>query len=517
MYKMLFKILALCGTPLVFAQDCIPVDFGQGSIVCECNSTYCDTYPDPAPPNEGEFIWYVSSKSGKRLSRSDGKISNELKDGYIVRIDSNRQYQTIHGFGGAFTDAAGINIKSLSEKSQENLMRSYFSKDGSKYNLGRIPIGGTDFSTKGYTYDDHDGDHKLEHFALANEDFQYKIPLIKKAQEMNPSLGFLAASWTAPPWMKNRRRFYGFSYLLDDHYQTYADYILKFLEEYEKNGINIWAVSTGNEPSTSLLPIKRINSMFWSPRTMSKWVIENLGPTLERSRFNRTNILMLDDQRFCLPWFPAYIKNNHKDAFKYIKGIAVHWYADGYYPVGALDATHDLLPDKFILITESSIGDRPWDYPKVILGSWSRAELLISKLFENLNHWAVGWVDWNLALNRTGGPTWVENEIDGPIIVLPERDSFYKQPMFYAMAHFSKFIPRSSVRLHTSSENDEILTIAFQTEDEIIVVLLYNQNDQSKNVSIIDGHVGGINVELEGKSLNTFLYHDKRVSQVSQQ
>lgn len=35
-----------------------------------------------------------------------------------------------------------------------------------------------------------------------------------------------------------------------------------------------------------------------------------------------------------------------------------------------------------------------------------------------------------------GGPNWVDNNVDSPILVNPSRDEFYKQPMFYHMAHF---------------------------------------------------------------------------------
>jgi len=36
-------------------------------------------------------------------------------------------------------------------------------------------------------------------------------------------------------------------------------------------------------------------------------------------------------------------------------------------------------------------------------------------------------VDWNLALNMEGGPNWVKNFVDSPIIVDAENGVFYKQ------------------------------------------------------------------------------------------
>lgn len=53
--------------------------------------------------------------------------------------------------------------------------RSYFSKDGLEYSLGRVPIGGTDFSTRGYTYQDNSTDASLKSFNLTEEDLIYKV------------------------------------------------------------------------------------------------------------------------------------------------------------------------------------------------------------------------------------------------------------------------------------------------------------------------------------------------------
>lgn len=57
------------------------------------------------------------------------------------------------------------------------IMNDYFSIDGLEYNMGRIPIGGSDFSTRGYSLDDNNDqeDKELEHFALEMEDLEYKV------------------------------------------------------------------------------------------------------------------------------------------------------------------------------------------------------------------------------------------------------------------------------------------------------------------------------------------------------
>ena len=97
-----------------------------------------------------------------------------------IKVNRDVKYQEIFGFGGAFTDATGIMIKKLSPKLQEQLLRDYFSKDGIEYNMGRIPMGGSDYSARAYTYDDAGEDKTLSKFNLTQEDFEYKVNTMSK-------------------------------------------------------------------------------------------------------------------------------------------------------------------------------------------------------------------------------------------------------------------------------------------------------------------------------------------------
>lgn len=90
-----------------------------------------------------------------------------------------------------------------------------------------------------------------------------------------------------------------------------------------------------------------------------------------------------------------------------------------------------------------------------------------------MNHWSIGWLDWNIALDQSGGPNWIQNFVDSPIIVNPETDEFFKQPMYYALAHFSRFVDRNSIRTSITSTED-IKSAAFLTPSKEVVAVLYN-------------------------------------------
>lgn len=87
----------------------------------------------------------------------------------------------------------------------------------------------------------------------------------------------------------------------------------------------------------------------------------------------------------------------------------------------------------------------------------------------------TGWIDWNIALDLQGGPSWVKNFVDSPILVNSTADEFYKQPMFYAIGHFSKFVQRGSVRLKINPWSlHGVSAMAVQNPDKGIVMVIQN-------------------------------------------
>ncbi|XP_050422662.1 lysosomal acid glucosylceramidase [Adelges cooleyi] len=489
------------------ADDCHKRRLAYG-IVCVCNSSHCDWTPEPTRLAAGKYVLYTSSNEGSRFAKSTGSFVASLDSwwaGNEITVDEQTTYQTIEGFGAAFTDAAGINIKSLSEGTQQNLLKSYFSDTGIKYNIGRVPIGGCDFSTRKYTYADQRGVPDLANFNLTREDVDFKIPLIKVAKSLtSDELRLIGSAWSAPPWMKSNNDYSGIGFLKQNFMETWAKYHIKFLDAYDKFSLKFWALTTGNEPLNGIVPINRFNSMGWTPQSHREWIGHYMGPLLKSSKYNDTLLFAIDDQRIVLPWWMKMLMADG-EAAKYIDGVAVHWYLDFIVPVKVLNEVHNDFNDMLILNTEASQGDKPWDFVKVQLGSWNRAENYASNIIDDLNHWVQGWLEWNLALDLTGGPNWSSNFVDAPVIVNKDADEFYKQPMFYAIGHFSKFIDRGSVRIKLS-QSSIIKIVGFKRPDGAIVMILYNRRSKNVNISIRDSKRGVIGLSLQKQSINTLVY-----------
>ncbi|XP_021944901.2 lysosomal acid glucosylceramidase isoform X2 [Folsomia candida] len=595
-------------------RPCIPRDFGRGSIVCVCNSTYCDfasvkllSPHDNATAateiyGQSQFmglpvqVW-TSSKTGSRFHKSIIYFNQELADEPVVydsqhflsptdskslhnrgksparnngfsffqrfaeisglqpylneaheftdavtakyapplneinlfryvadfprpnrltkfTIRQDVQYQKVLGIGAAFTDAAGINIASLSRDTQENLMKSYFGRSGNNYSMGRVPMGGTDFSTRPYTLDDmvdHLGgtDLNLTAFALQPEDFKLKIPYIRWAESIrNESLKLVASPWSAPAWMKTNNDIKGRGVLKTEYYQLWADYFVRFLRDYQKEGINIWGVTTGNEPLNGLIPGWPFNCMGWKSSDMKKWIATNLGPTLALLKPELdVKIITLDDNKGTIPTWSKEILDDDSSA-RYVDGIGTHWYFDFLVGSDVVSRFHKKYPDYFILQTESCLGFTPWEVEKVIVGSWSRAEQYLEAIIRDMRNWVGGFLDWNLALDLDGGPNWAKLTADAAILVNHSRDEFFKQPIFYAIGHISKFVPPDSVRIDLLVKDAprNLLHIAFLRPDKAVVVIFLNRLNYDVKISLYDKDRGTIRVNIPALSFQTLVY-----------
>ncbi|KAK7085855.1 hypothetical protein SK128_008436 [Halocaridina rubra] len=369
-------------------------------------------------------------------------------------------------------------------------------------------MGGCDFSWRPYTYADTEGDIDLNTFQLQPEDLDYKIPVIKRAIAMTEKgIKLYASPWSAPPWMKTNNDYSGFGQLLEEMYQPWANYFVKFLESYASQNISMWGLTAQNEPVDGYVPGFNFNCMGWTAEQQRKWIAENLGPALEASGFGDVILMIMDDQRYELPHWAEVVLNDSV-AEQYVDGIALHWYGNPLSNPDRLNQTHDLFPTRFILGTEACAGfGGDLVEESVHLGSWERLESYAHDIIVDINHWVTGWTDWNLALDMQGGPNWANMSADSPIIVNAVSDEFYKNPMFYAMGHFSKFVKEGAVRLDLSSNDSHNLdATAFQNEDGSTVIVILNRAEAEYEVRIDVSVRGTMTLMVGPRSLQSAIF-----------
>ncbi|KAJ0408904.1 hypothetical protein ATCC90586_005941 [Pythium insidiosum] len=373
-----------------------------------------------------------------------------------VTVDTAKTFQEIFGFGGAFTEAAALQFQRLPPAKQEELLTLYFDKErGSAYEFGRVPMGSCDFSVSSYSFDDVVNDTELHHFDSAVEhDQRVLIPFIQRALKRNPQLKLFLAPWSPPAWMKRSdpTEKYIPSMLgsatpngLDTSFRAaWALYFSKFISAYKQHNVSFWGLTPQNEPEFAA----PWEACAYNAEFQAEFVGNFLGPIMRRDH-PEVKIMVFDHNRGSI-WHWAKTIFEHPTARQYVDGIAFHWYDNERYMDGVefherLNDTHYVDESRFILATESC------NCPGVATGddAWFRAQRYAHDIITDLNNWVVGWVDWNLLLDHTGGPNHLGNNCDAPIIVHASGQDFTIQPMYYFIQHFSKFVPPGSRRLHT--------------------------------------------------------------------
>lgn len=248
----------------------------------------------------------------------------------------------------------------------------------------------------------------------------------------------------------------------------------------------------------------------WTPKNQGKWVGEHLGPMLHNSEFRNVRLFVGDDQRYTIPQWVDRMKHGSPNAIDFISGIAFHWYADKFVPPFFIDIAHKKYPNMILLNTESTLGDKPWETHRPILGSWSRAEAYALGIIQDLQHHVAGWIDWGLILDESGGPNYVNNTVEAPIIFnTTTTNEFYKQPIFYVLGHFSKFTPPGSVRIESKLkgfQSNKIKIVAFLCPDRTVSMILYNQYNRQRSIKFTDNLRGSVTIELMPRSITSFVF-----------
>lgn len=110
------------------------------------------------------------------------------------------------------------------------------------------------------------------------------------------------------------------------------------------------------------------------------------------------------------------MKDKRSNSVDYLTGLSVHWYWDDIFEPIFIDVARKEMPDKIMLVTESCIGDKPWESAAPLLGSWKRGEKYARNFLQDLQHDFNGWIDWNIVLDEEGGPNYVNNFVDAPSV-----------------------------------------------------------------------------------------------------
>jgi glucosylceramidase len=401
-----------------------------------------------------------------------------------VIVDSTQKYQTMEGFGAAFTDSATYLLMEVEPSSSLSAtLDDLFTLKGDGIGLSfmRIPMGATDIARSVYSFDDMpvgSTDPTLANFSIAHDQKDI-LPLIKQAKTLNPQMKLMANPWSPPGWMKDPASMspvsmLGGTLLMTTANETaFANYFVKYLQAYAAAGVPIDYISLQNEPLniTTSLP-----SMGMSDSTQLALLQGYVLPALTAN--NIATKVLVYDHNWDTPSYPEYVLNGlTTQQLTQVAGTAWHGYGGA---PGAQQLVQNQFPSLGAWQTEHSGGT--W-----VTDQFTSDFLEITQVLRNS---AKSYVKWSLALNENLGPNLTQDAGLGgcdtctPIVTVNSSSgAVTKDIEFYTLGHYSKYVLPGAVRVY-SSNTPAIASVAFENPDGSMALIAYNNSTSSQAFAV---------------------------------
>lgn len=387
-----------------------------------------------------------------------------------IEVNDTKEYQQITGFGGAMTDTSAYLLGGeMNQTQKDSVMNALFSPTtGIGLNFVRIPIGSSDYTAtpptapNTYSYDDLPAgqtDPTLYSFSITH-DLAYIIPLLQQAQQINPSIKFMANTWSAPAWMKTNGSMLG-TYnnqqgtLIPAYYDAFARYLIKFITEYQSRGIPIYMISPQNEPGYAP---DSYAGMLLSAQDEANFIKNNLGPALQAAQLP-TKIIAYDNV-----WYDGgYVQTllNDSTARNYIQAVAWHCY---FGDPSAMSTIHSQYTTLEMHETECSTGPNG-------IAPMSAIDLTL----RSVQNFAQTVQLWNLVLDTNGGPKMGQGcgGCTGLVTVNQATGNSTFTQNYYQLGQVSKFVKPGAIHIG-SSVPWGLDTAAFKNPDGSKVLVVHN-------------------------------------------
>lgn len=459
-----------------------------------------------------EVKLFVSSKAGDRLAPKPTLRFSATDRGQpaTFRLDDSVTYQTIAGFGASFLEAGLICINSLPQAEQEAVFRALFDPEvGAGFTAMKTPLAATDFMSAGpwYTYNDVPGDVAMGHFSIGRDLGPNGLATyIKRARRYGDFV--LQAPMDYPPdWMlfdanKNQD-------VDPKYFDALALYYLRYLQEYEKQGIFIDYLSLFNEPGGyTKIPYEKIRDLLKN----------HVGPFLAKQGI-KTKLMFGEapNRGEALAHYPTVLDD--PDARKYVAAIPYHGY--GIRNFAKIATLHEKYPELPLWMTEICHAYQAGTPPRMKLpcAEFEDGDFWGRHIFSDLEASASAWLYWNMILDEHGGP-WAVSPVHGnpdpniqhPVVIINrETGQVTYTGLYYYLAHFSKFVRPGAVRIAVQGVADGpgVRCLAFMTPDKQYVAELMNSREQAAQVSLAIGN-GSLSLTLPPISITTCLWGQAR-------
>jgi glucosylceramidase len=257
-------------------------------------------------------------------------------------------------------------------------------------------------------------------------------------------------------------------------YPAFAEYLRRYVQSYEAEGVPIFAITLQNEPH---FEPENYPGMRLTPEQRAEVIGSHVGPLFERSGVTAR---ILDwDHNWDEPASPLAVLED-SSARKYVNGVAWHCYAGD---VAAQTPVHDAYPEKDVYFTECSGGQ--WAPTWADNLAWYTRTLIIG----STRGWAKGVLLWNLALDESHGPHLGGcSDCRGVVTIDSKTGAVTRNEEYYALAHASRFVHPGARRIASTMAVDSLETVAFRnTDDGSTVLIVVNAGKLGRTFAVRSG------------------------------
>lgn len=401
-----------------------------------------------------------------------------------IMVDSTQQYQTMDGFGAAFTDSAAYLLNEVATSSAlSSTMSDLFTRSGNGIGLSfmRNPMGASDIARSVYSFDDQpvgSTDLTLTDFSIAHDQGDI-LPIITKAKALNPEMKIVASPWSPPGWMKDPTSMTTVSMLGGTllqsaaNEQAFANYFVKYIQAYEAAGVNIDYITLQNEPENE---VTTYPSMGMSDSVQLALLQSYVLPALSSAGLS-TKVMVYDHNWDDASYSEYVLGNLTANQLTQMAGVAWHGYSG---TPGAQQTVQNLYPSLGTWMTEHSGG------------TWISDQFTsdFEEITQVVRNAAKGYVKWSLALDQNLGPNLSSSAGLGgcttctPIVTVnSSTGAITKTIEYYTLGHYSKYVLPGAVRIY-SSNTPQVVSSAFLNPDGSIALIAFNSSSTSASFQV---------------------------------
>ena len=397
----------------------------------------------------------------------------------VVNIYPELSYETFEGFGGAVTEAAGYIYSLMNDEQKKKVIETYFSPEKMNYRLVRVHMDSCDFSLGLYEALSNSEDTELKSFSFERTE-KYILPMLEDAKKTaGENLKLMLTPWSPPAFMKTNGKRTGGGKLKPEYRKLWAEYICRYIREFQNRGFEVQRISIQNEPKA----VQTWDSCLFTAEEEKSFLRDFLYPTMKSHGFENIEVFIWDHNKERI--YERVRDTVDEETREMVSGAAFHWYSGDHFE--GLELVRRLYPELKLIMSESCLEYSIFDEKNIE----SVTNKLCHEIIGDLNHGMCAFYDWNLLLDEKGGPNHVGNYCHAPFLYDVEKKKLLPQKTQEQYEMFSHFICPGSVRVQTTKFTEQIDTVAYRTPDGRIVLILLNKGKELEAVNIRLGKMVG--------------------------